>query len=190
MRFARVVTACGVLVALSVIVRAQNPNQARDGRVAPTPTGTAQVAVLVTTDDTNPRPLRRVSVALQAGELDVPNIAVTDDEGRAVFRNLAAGNYMLTAVRTGYVRTFYGSKFPGRGPGLAVAVLDGQRVSDVRIRMMRGAVITGTIRTASGKPAPNESVQAVMVRSSGGERRATNPENNLGTAATDDRGVY
>ena len=93
-----------------------------------------------------------------------------------VFRNLAAGNYLLTAMRSGYVRTYYGSKLPGRGPGVAVTVLDGQKVGDIQIRMLRGSVLTGTVRTATGRPAPNQSVQATMVRSSGGDRRAVQLE--------------
>src|SRR6185503_958130 len=136
------------------------------------------------------RPLRRVSVSIQAGELDIPNIGVTDDDGRVVFRNLAPGNYLLTASRAGYVRTFYGSKLPGRGPGIAVAVLDGQKAVSVGIRMLRGSVLTGTVRTSSGRPAQNQQVQAVMVKSGGGDRRAVNIEGGLGGASTDDRGVF
>jgi 5-hydroxyisourate hydrolase-like protein (transthyretin family) len=146
--------------------------------------------VLVTTDETQPQPVRRVSVSIQAGEIDVPNIGVTDDAGRVVFRGLPAGNYLLTAQRSGYVRTFYGSALPGRGPGVAVTVLEGQHVEGVNIRMLRGSVITGTLRTASGRPAPNQTVQAMMVRTGGGERRAINVEDGLGSVTTDDRGVY
>ncbi len=163
----------------------------RDARSVPTTIkGTAELTVFVSTDDADSRPLRRVSVAIRAGEIDVPNIGVTDDEGRVVFRNLAPGNYLLTAMRSGYVNTFYGSKFPGRGPGVAVTVLDGQKVSDVRIRMLRGSVITGTVRTATGRPAPNQQVQATLVRSTGSERRAVNLEGGLGASSTDDRGVF
>ena len=79
---------------------------ARDTRTAPAPVkGTSQLSVVVSTDEPSSRPLRRVSVSIAAGELDVPNIGVTDDEGRVVFRNLAAGNYLLSAMRSGYVRT-------------------------------------------------------------------------------------
>ena len=183
-------TAACALAIFTAVTNAQVPG--RDQRIVPAGAakGSAELSVVVTTDESNSRPLRRVSVALQQGEIDIPNIAVTDDDGRAVFRGLVAGNYTLTAMRTGFVRTFYGSKLPGRGPGIAVTVLEGQRVPDVRIRMMRGAVITGTIRTAGGKPAQYQAVQAVMVRSSGGERRATNLEAGLGGGLTDDRGVY
>ena len=164
---------------------------ARDTKTAPPPVrGTSQVSVVVSTDEPSSRPLRRVSVSIQAGEIDVPNIGVTDDEGRVVFRNLAAGNYLLTAARAGYVRTYYGSKLPGRGPGVAVTVLDGQKLGDIQIRMPRGSVLTGTVRTATGRPAPNQSVQAIMLRSSGIERMASALEPGQGSAVTDDRGVY
>ena len=186
----RAMLVCAAVLGAAV-PSAQGQGAARDAKTAGTPAkGTAELSVLVTTDESNARPLRRVSVAIQAGEIDIPNIAVTDDDGRVVFRNLAAGNYLLTAMRSGYVRTFYGSKLPGRGPGIPVTVLDGQKVANVRIRLLRGGVITGTIRTAAGRPALNQAVQAVMVKSASGDRRAVNLEGGLGGATTDDRGVY
>jgi len=179
------------VVASIAAMAAQTQGPARDGRAAlAMAKGTSELAVTVSTDEQQSQPLRRVSVSIQAGELDLPNIGVTDDEGRVVFRELAAGNYTLTAVRPGYVRTFYGSSAPGRGPGVAVTVLEGQHVGGVRIRMLRGSVITGIVRNTSGQPAPNRSVQASLVRSSGGERRAINVEGGLGMATTDDRGMY
>ena len=56
--------------------------------------------------------------------------------------------------------------------------------------MLRGSVLTGAVRTATGRPAPNQQVQAIMVQSTGGERRAVNLEGGLGSVVTDDRGVY
>ncbi len=180
------------LAALPVVTGAQA--QQRDQRLAPQTAsqqkGTAVLDVQVTTDEGQSQPIRRVSVAIAAGEVDVPHIGVTDDQGRVTFRDLAAGNYLLTASRSGYVRTFYGSAQPGRGPGVAVTVLDGQHVAGIRIRMLRGSVITGVVRNSTGRPAPNQTVQAMMVRNSGGDRRAVNMENLLGSVTTDDRGVY
>jgi hypothetical protein len=186
----RILLAC-TFVALSMST-AFAQGTARDTRTAPPAPlkGTSQLSVVVSTDEPTSRPLRRVSVSLQAGEIDVPNIGVTDDEGRVVFRNLAAGNYLLSAMRAGYVRTYYGSKLPGRGPGIAITVLDAQKVGDIQIRMPRGSVLTGAVRTATGRPAPNQVVQAIMVRSSAGERRASALEAGQGSAVTDDRGVY
>ena len=114
----------------------------RDQRLgAAAPKGTAELSVLVTTDQEPSQPVRRASVSLRAGELDVPHIGLTDDEGRVVFRDLAAGNYLLQAERSGYVRTFYGSAQPGRGPGVAVTLLEGQRLGGIRMRLLRGGVI-------------------------------------------------
>ena len=181
----------GVWLLFCAIAGAQGVGRdAKPQPVAAQPKGTAELSVIVTTDESSPRPIRRVSVSIQAGEIDVPHIAVTGDDGRVVFRNLAAGNYLLTAMRTGYVRTFYGSKLPGRGPGIAVTVREGQKGSEIRIRMLRGGVITGMVRTTTGRPAPNQQVQAIMVRSGPGERRAINLEASLGVVTTDDRGVY
>ncbi len=183
------ILACAFMTLAALPVSGQAP--ARDTRtIATPPRGTAELSVIVSTDQTPSQPMRRVSVAIQAGELDVPRIAVTNDEGRVVFRDLPAANYLVTASRPGYVRTFYGSVLPGRGPGVPVSVLEGQRVSDVRIRMLRGSVLTGVVRNSSGRPAPNQQVQATMVRSSAGEKRAVNLEGSLGLVTTDDRGVY
>jgi protocatechuate 3,4-dioxygenase beta subunit len=190
-RALRVLTVGGAL-ALAVLPTLHAQPQTRDQRpITAAPKGTGEINVQVVTDETNSQPIRRVSVAIQAGEIDVPHIGVTDDNGRVVFNGLAAGNYLLTATRAGYVKTFYGSAFPGRGPGVSVTVSDTQRSSNVQIRMLRGAVITGTIRGVNGRPMPNQQVQATMVRSSGdGNRRAVNLENGLGIVSTDDRGVF
>ena len=62
---------------------------ARDARTTPAPVkGTSELSVVVSTDEPVSRPLRRVSVTVQAGEIDVPNIGVTDDQGRVVLRIL------------------------------------------------------------------------------------------------------
>src|SRR5678815_885435 len=102
----RILLTCA-LIGLSMSA-AYAQGTARDIRTAPPAPvkGTSQLSVVVSTDEPSSRPLRRVSVSIQAGELDVPNIGVTDDEGRVVFRNLSAGNYLLTATRSGYVRTY------------------------------------------------------------------------------------
>jgi hypothetical protein len=192
----RVVARLGLLVLFVAGIvagaSAQSQGQSRDVRaMAAAPKGSAELAVAVVTDQQPNEPVRRASVTIRAGELDVPHIGLTDDQGHVVFRDLTAGNYLLTAERAGYVRTYYGSPLPGRGPGVAVTVLEGQRVSGITLRLLHGGVITGTLRNASGRPAPNQNVRAIMVRTSSGERRAVNEEDVVGRlVSTDDRGVY
>jgi hypothetical protein len=188
----------GTVIAIACVavgVSAQSTTQGRDTRATTAaPKGSAELAVLVTTDQQPPQPIRRAAVSIRAGELDIPHIGLTDDDGRVVFRDLAAGNYLLTADRPGFVKTYYGSPQPGRGPGVAVTVLEGQHVSGIQLRLLHGGVITGTLRNASGRPAPNQSVRAIMVRNSAGERRAVNEEDAnaiMGRqVSTDDRGMY
>ena len=135
------------------------------------------------TEETTPRPVRRATVRLAGATGTSARLAGTDDQGRFVFPDLPAGSYTLSATKPGYVTAFHGSTRPGRGPGVPVAVGDGQRV-EATLRMLPGAVITGAITDARGAPVPSVPVTAVEVRPAGAV--ATPPAR----ATTDDRGVY
>ena len=165
-------------------VSAQTP--ARDA--SKSVTGTATVSGVVVIDEADSRPLRRVHVSLQAIDLRAPIAAVTDDQGRFVLRDVIAGNYNVTATRPGYVDTTLGAK-PGSMLGSPIAVSDGQQLTGLTIRMPRGAVITGTVRFPSGRPAPNMMVSVTAVRMVGGKRQ-TKFSMNFEGAQTDDRGMY
>jgi hypothetical protein len=159
--------------------------------VAATPAGKgADVSVVVVSDDQVARPLRRVSVSLQLGLLSAPRTVVTDDDGRAVFTAVSPGNYLLLAFKPGYVRTYYGSKTPGRGPGVAVAVLEGKPVPELRLKVPRGGVIGGTVRSVSGRPAANQMVQVMSPNSLKNFNLETITESTATVATTDDRGMY
>jgi hypothetical protein len=84
----------------------------------------------------------------------------------------------------------YGAKRPGR-PGSAVQIADGQQVADIRMRMLPGAVIAGTVRDASGQPVPGTRVYVMQHRFGyqTGERELTSAVSGLGEP-TDDRGQY
>jgi hypothetical protein len=130
-----------------------------------------------------PEPVRRATVRL-AGALGTSiRAASTDDAGQFVFTDVPPGSFTLTASKPGYVTTFYGSKRPGRGPGMPLAITDGQRVT-VALHIMRGAVISGTITDPYGRPAALVPVMAVEVRPAGVS--AATPMR----ATTDDLGVY
>jgi hypothetical protein len=149
--------------------------------------GTAILSGVVLTDETSPRPLHRATVVLSSGEARFPQSTMTDEAGRFAFTRLAAGNYSIVSTKPGYVAAYYGAKQAGRGPGVPIAVLDGQQVADVTMRMMHGGVISGTITTQSGRPAENINVMVYRVDNIGGARRLS-----LTTVSvnTDDRGMY
>ncbi len=152
-----------------------------------TPTGSAILSGQVVSDDASSRPIRQAAVVLSSGELRFPQSTMTDDAGRFVFAGLAAGNYAIVGTKPGYVAAFYGGKQPGRGPGVPIAVLEGQQITDVTLKMLHGAAITGVVTTASGGPAQGVNVQVFQLSNVGGVRRISLTP---AIATTDDLGVY
>jgi hypothetical protein len=176
--------------AVAVVILAMVWSQALEAQRAPgTASSSAALTVVVSAADPSGPPLRRATVSLQAGELGVPRTAITDDDGRGVFERLPAGNYLVSASKPGYVRTFHGSRVPGSGPGVAVALVDGQRL-DIRVSVLRGGVISGVVRTPGGRPAANLTVQAVDRKRSPLRSVSLFADSAPGVVQTDDRGMY
>jgi uncharacterized protein (DUF2141 family) len=117
-------------------------------------------------------------------------VVITDDAGRFVFNELPAGRYMLNATRPGFVSIAYGAKRPER-PGAALSLDEGQRLTGVTVRMLRGAVITGTVRDENGDPIADQFVNVMRYGFSAqtGERLLQSYRGPLGYS-TDDRGMY
>ena len=175
--------AAAVLLAALLTASAAHAQPARDTRRAAT--GTAVLAGAVISDEPEPRPVRHARVVCSAGELSHALTAITDDGGRFTCAALPAGRYTVNVTRDGWVATAYGAKQPLQ-PGAPVPLADGER-ADVVVRMLRGAVITGTLLDESGQPATGATVVALRVSQQNGERRlaaAGVP------AVADDRGVY
>lgn len=173
-------TARGLVLALLVLgAGASGSAQAQRDRQAPArdkpaePTGTAVLTGVVVTNDERQQPVRRVSVMLASGQIVTPRTAVTDDEGRFAFTGLAPGNYTLVGQKPAWVTAVYGARGPSDTQGVPIAVVDGQRVDDVRLPIMRGAVVAGTVRLASGQPAQRLAIQVLQVRLVGGRRQLT-----------------
>jgi protocatechuate 3,4-dioxygenase beta subunit len=126
-----------------------------------------------------------------AGQLSVPRSTVTDDEGRFVFTALAAGSLSLSVSKPGFVSSYYGSKTPGRPPGVPIALPEGQRLTNVSVRLLPGSVITGRVTRERGQPAVGVSVQAAFVQMVNGQRRQSFIASAQALSAqTDDRGEY
>ena len=149
--------------------------------------GTAAISGIVISEASPARPLRRATVSLIAADSRAPLSTVTDDAGRFSFAGIPAGTYNVSASKPAYVGSFYGSTRPGRGPAVGVTVRDGERVTDVRIALTRGAVITGRLQLPSGKPAEGMTVIVAGLEQRGGGRRLRLAG---GHATTDDRGEY
>jgi len=150
------------------------------------PTGV--IAGVVTTDEAQPRPLRRARVTVGGAGLTAPRTAITGDDGAFRIDRLPEGRLTLTAAKEGFITMAYGATRPGR-PGTPVTV-GAQQAVRIDLRMPRGGVITGTVTDMDGQPAHGIAVTALASRffSPTGERRHVSTGTSAGT--TDDRGVY
>ena len=151
------------------------------------PTGTGSIAGIVVTADERQQPVRRVSVMLASGQIVTPRTVVTDDGGRFEFTALAAGNYTLVAQKPAWVPAVYGSRSPTDSQGVPIAVANGQRVEGLRLPIMRGAVVSGTVRLPGGQPATDLSIQIMRVQQVDGRRQLSMV---AAPAQTNDLGVY
>lgn len=186
------ILAAGCLTLCLTTLLAQDRAPGRDAARQPDAPGTAVITGTLTTDDPSPRPIRRATINLSGNDVLRTRITVTDDAGRFTFAALPALNFSLWASKPGYVTAYYGGRRPGRGPGVPIALADGQRVS-LTLKMLRGAVITGTITDPLGRPAQAQ-VQILQYQMIGGESvlqsaRFVSGISPLGLN-TDDRGVY
>ena len=145
----------------------------------------ASITGRIVTDEAAPKPVRRAKVTLSSVQAPAPAPVFTDDEGRYVVADIPAGVYTVAAERSGYLTGRYGSKRAGSTQTIPVNVADGQAVTGVDIRLARWAVITGTVRTPSGQPAPEFQVQALPAAGVSIE-----DVNGAVVASSDDRGMY
>jgi hypothetical protein len=175
-----------IVVAIVAAAVAAAGTQTRDTGIPQVGTvalsGTAVLSGVLMTDSPAPRPVRRATIRLSGAAGTSTRLVGTDDEGTFVFDALPASSFTVSATKPGFVETFYGSKHPGRGPGVPVAVAGGQHVK-ISLKILPGAVITGAITDSRGNPAPNVSVAIIGIGPQGASSAPTR-------GVTDDRGVY
>jgi hypothetical protein len=151
-----------VVAGVSAAASGTTARQSRDVARPPT-AGTASIAGVVVDDREPALPVRRAVVTLTGEELRPHRGAITDDEGRFVLHGLPPGRFTLMAERATFVTSMYGAKRPGRS-GSAITLTDGQALTDLRVRLWRGAVMAGVLRDEFGVPLPNVPVAAVPAR--------------------------
>ncbi len=131
---------------------------------APT-TGTASIAGTVVDDQERAVPVRRAVVTVAGPGLVPSRSAITDDDGRFAIERLPAGRFTISVSRASFITSIYGAKRSGK-PGTPVVVATGQRVTDLRVKLWRGAVIAGVVRTEDGQPAAGLPVRVFAARQS------------------------
>lgn len=190
---------CACLAAGGSVVAQQQPQQpsrdvARQSALAMR-SGTSIIAGVVVSDDDAARPLRRVMVTVTTDSSPIGGrTAITDDMGRFVVPSLPAGRYLVSASKPAYLTTAYGATRQARPgavqTGTAIVLADGETF-DLRVRLARGAVVTGTVRDESGKPVREIAVLPYFMRRSPvtGERTLT-PVQTDSSFYTNSQGVY
>jgi hypothetical protein len=174
---------------LIVALLLQTPRDAASQR--PAVAGAAVIGGIVTNSEGGvKRPLRRAVVSIGGTSITGVRQTVTDETGHFVFDQLAAGRFTLTAEKPGYLKTFHGSRQPGRPPGASIAVIEGQKMLDVAIDVPRGAVIDGTVRNENGGPLAGSQVMVQQVVYAMGERKFIRAGGGPDWVVTDDRGHY
>jgi hypothetical protein len=180
-------------VPLALVLAAMLGQQPRDVRPA-IKLGTALLAGVVVTHETPSRPLRRAGVSVLGTDDPQVRLTTTDDSGRFVMPALPAGKYLVTVTKPPYVDTVYGARLPGR-PGTQIVLKEGERRSDLVVRMIRGGAITGVITDEHGQPAVGVSVELVQPQRRSGDQMlgamvAMLTQMMLPRQTTDDRGMY
>jgi uncharacterized protein (DUF2141 family) len=156
-------------------------------------TGTGRIDGRVVVNDDGGA-VRRAIVTISGGGLSHGRSVISDDNGAFVFTDLPAGRFTLTASRSAFIPSSYGARTPGQ-PGTRLSLAYGQHVTDVLIRVARGAVLSGTVRNEIGEPLPNVIVafsgtQTLDPRSGVSDRDADDCNRLCGSVITDDRGIY
>ena len=140
-------------------------------------------------DDGPARPARLARVSVRGSAINGERVALSGDDGVFVVDHLPPGSYQVYVTKPAYLPMYYGATRPARGPGTNV-VVDGRKpVTDLKITLTRGAVVTGTVFDIEGQPAANVRVQMMTVTTVDGERVLTNASVS-GTTLTDDRGTF
>ena len=154
------------------------------------PAATGTLTGRVMRDNT---PVARALISIDAGDGRAERVTATNDNGQFVFSELPAGRYLVTATKTGWMATHYGSPRPGRPPGTRVAVEENARVN-ITIPMIPGGVIAGRVVDADGSPQAHVFPILLESRWVGDREVITRPNLPLDVGffekVTDDRGEF
>jgi hypothetical protein len=152
------------------------PSGSITGRVTSGVSGVAGIAVELVT---SPSPY----IAQRA-----PAVArgTTDEDGRYRLLNIPAGRYYIRPVAPTFVLA---NENRPRGQARAVVVEEGEAIEGVNFSVTRGAVITGRVTNAEGRPVISEMVRLEMLDEQG-QKLPLYYSSYSDNFRTDDRGIY
>jgi Carboxypeptidase regulatory-like domain len=110
----------------------------------------------------------------------------TDADGRFFMGNVEPGSYRIAVARNGYARQEYGQRVFG-GPGRAIALAAGQRMTGLAFNLTPAGAVTGVVRDSAGEPVVGARVQLLRSSYNGSGQRTLRA---AGGDRTNDRGEY
>jgi Carboxypeptidase regulatory-like domain len=132
-------------------------------------TGTARIRGIVVGGE-GAAPLRRAVVRLAGSDLPEGRVTTTNEEGRWEVRDLPAGRYEITAMKTGYVAVAYGQRRAFE-QGRPLEIRDAQTIENINFNLPRGSVIAGRVIDEFGDPVAEVGIAALRLRFAEGRRR-------------------
>ena len=114
-----------------------------------------------------------------------PRRQTTNETGTFVFHSLPGGAFPLSASAPGYVPGSFGQRRVNGG-GRSLRLAEGERQTDVTIKLWKFATIAGTVTDDAGEPAVGVTVRLLRLVTTAGVRRTTQGS----SVQTDDRGAY
>ncbi|MGA8089683.1 MAG: carboxypeptidase-like regulatory domain-containing protein [Terracidiphilus sp.] len=174
----------GVLAFNALLATAQNrQGYSRTAASATTsdPYRIAGTLVNAATDE----PVRRATVeALEEADSRAVASCVTDNEGHFALTGLAAAKYQLTASKRGFRTAFYDEH-----DEFSTAIVTGpdQNTTQLRFKLMPGAVLHGNITGDDGEPVANTRVMLFQTPKHSAEGARTMQ---VDATTTDDTGAY
>jgi protocatechuate 3,4-dioxygenase beta subunit len=152
------------------------------GRQAKTGTGRLRGRILAA--DTG-AVLRRAQVRISSPDIGTKT-AMTDAQGRYEFKDLPAGRFTVSVVKSGFVTMQYGQSRPFE-PGRPIDLADAQVMDKADVALPRGSAVQGHIVDEFGEPVAEASVSAMRTQYSNGRRRLVPAGRN---SITNDQGFF
>jgi len=115
---------------------------------------------------------------------------MADGEGRFFFTDLHPGEYFLQATKDGYAPGTYGQR-RATGQSQLLSLAEGERLTDVTLRVWKHGVIAGAVMDEAGEPVVGVAVRALSKDVFAGRTRYGNMQIIAEPiATTDDRGMF